>query len=85
MKSIPYVGQKVRLNDAGYQACPLRSRDAHKQADNMTITAVENINAGRSSTPIWCIDVDQPLINIFLLDATMVDPVPASAHVYQLD
>ena len=73
MKTKPTVGQRVCLNDEGYDRLGLRSREAIKQSQNMTITEVENINAGTSSPPIWMIEVDQPEINFFLLDASMVD------------
>lgn len=74
----PYVGQKVRLNDFGYyQIDGIRSREAFKQAENMIITDFENINAYSPlvTPPIWAINVDQPEINMFLLDTTMVTPL----------
>ena len=68
----PYVGQKVRLNDIGYDELRLSSREAFKQAEKLTIRYVENI--GYEDAPIWAIDVDQPLIDMFLLDSRMVEP-----------
>jgi hypothetical protein len=38
----------------------------------MRITGVENM--GHPRAPIWAIDVDQPLIDMFMLHADMVDP-----------
>lgn len=71
----PKVGQKVRLSNAGYENLHLKDREEIRQSQEMTITQVEDINGGFGPA-IWTIDVDQPLINRFLLDATMVEPIP---------
>lgn len=74
----PYIGQKVRLNDYGYRHIGgIQSREAAKQAENMTITGFENMNANAppGSPPIWAIDVDQPEINVFLLHSDCVTPL----------
>lgn len=73
MNTKPSIGQRVRLNDCGYQGLHLTSAEAMRQSTDMRITDVENI--GYPERPIWAIDVDQPLINMFLLDASMVDPL----------
>jgi hypothetical protein len=73
MNTVPVVGQRVRLNNTGYDRLWLRSREAIKQSQNMAIMSVENLNSGTSSEPIWLIEVDQPEIDFFLLDASMVD------------
>jgi hypothetical protein len=75
MNTKPTIGQRVCLNNTGYDRLWLRSREAIKQSQNMRITDVENINAGTGSEPIWMIEVDQPLIDFFLLDSSMVDPI----------
>lgn len=72
-KWIPHVGQRVQLNKVGYATLHLTSNEAHEQAKRMVITDVENL--GHAHAPIWAIEVDQPLINIFLLDSSMVDPI----------
>lgn len=72
MNQRPYVGQRVRLNDSGYERLHLHSKEAFEQSTDMKITLVENV--GYEHSPVWAIDVDQPLINQFLLDATMVEP-----------
>lgn len=71
MTGRPIVGQRVRLNDAGYESLHLTSAQAIRQSQDMRITRVENM--GTTSNPIWAIDVNQPLINMFLLHAEMVD------------
>lgn len=72
----PYVGQKVRLNDEGYSQIGVRSREQAKAAENMTITRFANLNekAPPGSDEIWMIKVDQPLMDMFMLDTTMVEP-----------
>lgn len=67
----PFVGQRVRLNDVGYESLHLTSAEAIRQSQDMRITFVENV--GTVSSPVWAIDVNQPLINMFLLHAEMVD------------
>jgi hypothetical protein len=65
----PHVGQKVKLNAAGFRELRLDSEEAFEQARDMTITAFENINEGANwAEPIWVVQVDKPLINRFLLD-----------------
>jgi hypothetical protein len=74
MNTKPFVGQRVRLNDVGYRDLHLTSADAIRQSTDMRITGVENM-AVRGGPPIWAIDVDQPLIDMFMLHAGMVDPI----------
>lgn len=71
----PTVGQKVRLSNAGYADLRLKDREEIRQSQEMTITQVEDINGG-FGVPIWTIEVDQPAINRFMLDATLVEPIP---------
>jgi hypothetical protein len=72
MNTKPTVGQRVRLNDRGYADLHLTSAEAIRQSQDMRITGVENM--GHPRAPIWAIDVDQPLIDMFMLHADMVDP-----------
>lgn len=72
-KWTPHVGMRVQLNKVGYEALHLTSAEAHEQARSMIITDVENI--GYTHAPIWAIEVDQPEINVFLLDSSMVNPI----------
>jgi hypothetical protein len=74
MNTKPYIGQRVRLNDVGYRDLHLTSADAIRQSTEMRITGVENMG-GRGGPDIWAIDVDQPLIDMFMLHAGMVDPI----------
>lgn len=69
----PHVGQKVKLNRVGFAELKLESEEAFEQAKNMTIIGVENL--GDAYEPIWSIDVNQPLINQFMLDTSMVQPL----------
>jgi len=75
MKTKPFVGQRVYLNDEGMEmVCGLKSREEIRQASDMTITYV----ASESLTfpeDTFAIEVDQPLINVYLLDHNMVDPL----------
>lgn len=71
MRGKPIIGQRVRLNDYGYEHLHLTSGEAIRQSTDMRITEVENM--GTSACPIWAIDVNQPLISQFLLHAEMVD------------
>ena len=73
MTEKPHIGQRVRLNDYGYSRLHLQSADAIRQSTDMRITNVENM--GYDNAPIWAIDVDQPEINIFMLHASMVEPI----------
>ena len=76
METKPYVGQRVRLNDTGMrQIGGITSKEMYAASQNMVIVGVENVNAGTPSPPIWAIDVDQPLINRFLLTEDDVDPI----------
>ena len=73
----PYLGQRVTLNAAGYQELGLRSKEAFDQAQEMRIIAFENINADAppDSPEIWVVQVDKPLIDMFLIDTTMLTPL----------
>lgn len=70
----PYVGQKVKLTRESYKDLRLDSYEAFEQSKCMTIMEVGD-NIGYPSDPIYPIQVDQPLINRFLLDASMVEPL----------
>lgn len=73
----PYVGQKVTLNEYGMkQIGGLKTRDAFKQSQDMTIMAVDNVVLTVSKgINVFDIEVDKPEINMFLLDNLMVDPL----------
>lgn len=73
MTERPYIGQRVRLNNCGYERLHLQSADAIRQSMSMIVTNVENM--GYDNAPIWAIDVDQPAINMFLLESGMVEPI----------
>ncbi|CAD6562661.1 hypothetical protein ACFQ3P_38605 [Paraburkholderia sabiae] len=73
MNTKPSIGQRVRLNDDGYEQLHLTSREAIRQSCDMRITGVEDM--GCAGHPIWAIDVDQPALNMFLLHAELVDPI----------
>lgn len=68
------VGQRVKLNAHGYSMLRLDSAEAHEAAKDLVVTYMENI--GYADAPIWSMDVDSPLINMFLLDSTMFEAKP---------
>jgi hypothetical protein len=74
MNTKPFIGQRVRLSDVGYRHLHLTSAEAIRQSTDMRITGVENMG-GRGGADIWAIDVDQPLIDMFMLHAGLVDPI----------
>jgi hypothetical protein len=70
MRHKPKIGDVVCLNDHGMdQIGGLRSADAIRQAQRMTIVDVEEMVEGK----VWAIDVDQPAIDMFLIDNLCVD------------
>lgn len=69
----PIVGMHVKLSAESFKRLWLDSEEAFKQAQSMRITYVENI--GYESEPVWLVEVDQPLINKFLLEASMLKPL----------
>lgn len=74
MNTKPTVGQRVRLNDHGLDAIWCKTQEAIKQAQAMTITHVDD-ESMTEPEDTWLIEVDQPIINQFLIDHTMVDPL----------
>ncbi len=67
------VGDRVRLNDYGMDMIGgLRNRAMIDQAKDMRITEVWDLNEGSDWEPIWHIEVDQPLIGMYLLTAECV-------------
>lgn len=69
----PYVGQVVKLSRSGFKSLKLDSREVFLQAERMVITEVNNV--GTKDQPIWSIHVDQPLINMWMLNHTDVEAV----------
>ncbi len=67
------VGQKVKTSAFGYQQLKLDSLEAFEASKCLTITYVNNI--GTHAVPIWDVDVDNPLINMFLLESSMFEPL----------
>lgn len=78
MKQKPLPGDVVRLNDHGMQQIGgLRSAEAIRQAQRMTITGVyPNMTEPQETYPI---EVDQPLIGRFLLTHVDVDLIERPA------
>lgn len=74
MNSRPYVGQHVKFNREAYKDLKLDSIEAFEQSKHMIITEVGE-NIGYDNEPIYVIQVNRPLINRFLLDASMVEPL----------
>ena len=65
------VGQRVKMNAFGYEELRLGSLEAFEASKCLTITYVNNI--GTEDQPIWDVDVDNPLINMFLLESSMFE------------
>jgi len=74
MNTKPYVGQRVKLNREAYKDLRLNSPEAYEESKDMIITEVGD-NIGYDHEPIYVIRVNRPLLDIFLLDASMVDPL----------
>lgn len=71
---MPKIGQRVKLNRKGFSSLRLDSEEAFAQAMNMQVMALENMGTERE--PIWAVEVDQPLINCYMLDSSMLTPLP---------
>jgi len=65
------VGQRVRLNRLGYSIVHLTSAEAFEASKNLVITEIQNI--GHIDAPVWHVSVDNPLIDMFLLEASMFE------------
>lgn len=79
MTSRPSVGQVVILNDYGKRHIGGLTSDAMvRQARRMVITHVHDVDM--SHLNLWEIEVDQPEINVFMLDNTCVDPFVPGIH-----
>lgn len=79
MTEKPFIGQVVVLNDAGKRHINgLTSDEMVRQAKRMVITHVHDVNMGHLN--LWEIEVDQPTINVFMLDNSCVDPFVPEIH-----
>ena len=67
------VGQRVKMNAFGYEQLTLRSLEAFEASKSLTITFINNI--GTNDAPIWDVEVDSPLINMFMLEGSMFEPL----------
>lgn len=75
----PFVGQVVQLNDFGKRHIGgLSTEEMIKQARRMVITDVHDIDMEHLS--LWEIEVDQPEINVFMLDNKCIDPYTPTLH-----
>ncbi len=75
----PHVGQRVKLNDEGKRTIGgLTSQAMIDQAASMTVTGVFDVDMGHLG--IWDIEVDQPLINRFILSNEDLDPIDDEAQ-----
>lgn len=73
MKDLPKVGQVVKLNNYGIMLIGgLMSIEMANQAENMTITSVDN-NSITNDVDTFIIEVDQPLINQYMIYNHCVD------------
>ena len=64
------VGQKVFLNKHGMETIyGIRSDEEYRQSKNLTITRIRRVGP-----KIWAIEVDQPLINRYMLSHLDVSP-----------
>ena len=75
----PVIGQVVTLNDFGKRHIGgLTSDEMVRQARRMVITHVHDVDM--SHLNLWEIEVDQPEINIFMLDNGCVDQYVPGIH-----
>ncbi|MCK5017272.1 MAG: hypothetical protein KAS32_09375 [Candidatus Peribacteraceae bacterium] len=73
MKDKPMVGQNVCLNDFGMrQIGGITSTEMGRQAENMIILYVDDVSM-TDDVDTFIIEVDQPLVNKFLIDNHCVD------------
>lgn len=80
MKHRPLPGDIVRLNDRGMASvCGLRTGEMVRQAQRMVITYVTPQSLTEPEET-WGIEVDQPLINRFLLSHDDVDLIERPAR-----
>lgn len=68
------VGDKVAMNDYGFEQVHIRSLAAFKASQCLTITKIEPM-VGTGIT-IWLVEVDHPEINTYLLDNQMFNKIP---------
>lgn len=74
MKRPPFtVGQRVKMSPFGYKQLTLDSLEAFEASKDLVITSIENI--GTSADPIWAVEVNHPLIDQFLLEGQMFQPL----------
>jgi len=79
MKGRPLPGDVVRLNDRGMRSvCGLKSSEEIRQAQRMVITGVWHDHTP-GHAPTYPIQVDQPLINRFLITQLDVDLIERPA------
>lgn len=67
------VGQRVKMSAFGYKQLRLDSLEALEASKCLTITYINNL--GTDTAPIWDVDVDNPLISMFLLEGRMFEPL----------
>ena len=74
MINLPTIGQTVKLNSEGMSAIGgLHSEEQINQAKKMTITYVSNNPLTNDGSELYDIEVNQPLINKFMLNNYWVD------------
>lgn len=64
-----HVGQRVKMSAFGYTQLRLDSIEAFEASKDLVITNIQGMALG-----VWAIDVNNPLINMFLLEAEMFEP-----------
>jgi hypothetical protein len=72
VKNKPKVGDVVCLNDYGLSRLKLNNWSEIRQAGRMTVVWVDESSLTEPEET-YAVDVDQPAINKFLLDHTMID------------
>ena len=73
MNKMPYIGQRVLLNDHGMETIRgVTSHEMYQQCLNMRITGM---TPDLVPQQVWGIDVDAPLVNQFLISNLDVDEI----------
>jgi hypothetical protein len=73
MKREPIVGEKVKLNDVGYEWGVRLKPSEFDGAKSMTVTSVRKELV--DDADIWVIETDYKPVSRFMLHNLMVDPV----------
>ncbi len=67
------VGDKVAMNDYGFEQVHIKSLSAFRASQRLTVTRIEAMTG--TGITIWLVEVDHPEINAYLLDNQMFNKI----------